>query len=87
MRPQELEQYLIKRGYPEHLLDTEIHWAINTPREDSLLRGDRRTNEQRIPLVVTDVSPEHEFFGSTTRRHQITVRSSERLSTIIIYHQ
>ena len=81
MRSQELKHYLTKRGYPEQLLDTEIHRAINTPREDSLLRGDRGRKEKRIPLVVT-YHPSMKFLARTTKRHQITLRSSERLNAI-----
>ena len=80
-RSQELKQHLIKRGYPEQMLDTEIHRAISVSREDSLLRGVRRETEQRIPLVVT-YHPSMRFLARTTKRHQITLRSSERLNAI-----
>ena len=80
-RSQELKQHLIKRGYPEQMLDTEIHRAISVSREDSLLRGVRRETEQRIPLVVT-YHPSMHFLARTTKRHQITLRSSERLNAI-----
>ena len=81
IRSKELKQYLVKRGYSEQLLDTEIQRAINGPREDCLLRGNRGRKEQRIPLVVT-YHPSMNFLARTTRRHQITLRSSERLNAI-----
>ena len=71
----------MKRGYPEQLLDTEIHRAINVSREDSLLCGNRGRAEKRIPLVVT-YHPSMNFLARTTRQHQITLRSSERLIAI-----
>ena len=81
IRSQELKQYLMKRGYPEQLLDTEIHRAINVPRDNSLLRGNVGMKEERIPLVVT-YHPSMNFLARTTRRHHITLRSSERLKAI-----
>ena len=77
---QELKQYLIKRGYLEQLLETEIHWAINEPREDSFLRGNRgRKNNAfhwwwHIPSI--------NFLTHTTRCHHIILWSSEHLNTI-----
>ena len=81
IRSRELKQYQTKRGYPEELLDTEIHRAINASKEDSLLRGNRGGAEQRIPLVVM-YYPSMKFLARTTRHHQITLRSSERLNAI-----
>ena len=81
MRSRELKQYLTKRGYSEQVLDTEIHRAINGPREDSLLCGNRGRKEQRIPLVVT-YHTSMNFLARTTRCHQITLQSSECLNTI-----
>ena len=80
-RCQELKHYLMKRGYPEQLLDTDNHRAINIPREDCLLRGNRGRKEQCIPLVVT-FHPSMNFLARTTRHHQITLRSSERLNAV-----
>ena len=80
-RARELKQHLMKRGYPEQTLDAEIDRAINVSRDHSLSRGDRRGTDQRIPLVVT-YHPSMNFLSRTTRRHQITLRSSERLNAI-----
>ena len=77
MRSQELKHYLMKRGYPEQLLDTEIHRAINTPREDSLLRGNRGRKEQRIPLVVTY----HPSMNFLARTHQTPPNYFAKLGT------
>ena len=77
IRSRELKQYLRKRGYLEQLLDTEIHRAINEPRENSLLRGNRGRKEQRILHVVTC----HELLTSHHQmppNHSVKVGTSER---------
>ena len=51
-RMNDLKQHLRQRGYPEHLLDSEIQRATNTPR-DATLRSCTRDKTTRIPLVVT----------------------------------
>ena len=51
-RMEDLKQHLRRRGYPEHLLTSEIQRATNTTR-DATLRHHTRDKTTRIPLVVT----------------------------------
>ena len=38
---QQIKQYLLKWGYSEQLLDSEIHRTVNVLREGSLLHSNR----------------------------------------------
>ena len=76
-----LKQHLRRRGYPEHLLTSEIQRATSTPR-DAALRHRTRDKTTRIPLVVT-YNPTLPSLGQVTRAHHHILQASDRLKRAV----
>ena len=74
----ELKKHLLKRGYQEQQLNTEIHWALAISRENCSFQHLNQDKTAWIPLVVT-YHPLLPVFKLITKRHLLTLHTSERL--------
>ena len=77
-RCDELKEYICKRGYEKHLLNTEIQRAVSIPRETCLRTKKDQEKTSWTPLVVT-YHPLLPSFALITRRHLHTLHITERL--------
>ena len=77
-RCQELKHHLIKRGYDEQQLDSEIQQALDIPRETDSQPHNDQEKSACIPLVAT-YHPTLPSSRIATRQHLNIIHMSERL--------
>ena len=74
----ELKRHLLKRGYREQQISTEIYRTLAVLRENCLQQHPNQDNTARIPMVVI-YHPTLPTFKLVTKSHLPTLHTFERL--------
>ena len=75
---QELEQYLVDRGYRDTEMQRQIDQATSRDRTELLSNHSEKTNLGRVPLVVTH-HPHLPPLSYILRRHLPILHASEKM--------
>ena len=81
---QELKHHLMRKGYDEQQLDSEIQRALDTPREMDSQPCNDQEKSACIPLVVT-YHPTLPSLAITTRQHLNVLHTLKRLQRLSLY--
>ena len=74
----DLKDYLLKRGYNDQRLDSEIQQALRTPRQLCLQLTNDREKSAHTPLVVM-YHPALPPLRASTKQYQPILHALERL--------